>query len=438
VASPEGLWQAEGLAPGDYVIQVTDSRGSRWLSERLTLLTDMAPVDLYLPFDRLEGDLTLGGKPLAATLYFGGATGSRRISIRSDEEGKFYVFLPRQESWFADVVQPEIGLSTRVTGIVVRKLPGQPWARVQIDLPDTRVFGEVVDEEGKPLPGAVVDAIGGVLPPPSVRTSEPDGEFELVGLEPGEWRLEARYSDLQRRLSSDSVPIEVGDRGDAERIRLVLREEQTLSGVVVSPAGQGVPGATVLANLDKSNRWVNGVMPHGATDIDGVFELSLPHGAEGLVLSVLAPGFAAKTLRADARQDEALIVAVEPLGGTIVISYDGGERIAPVLRRHYTDLFLPDRVADSWHLQQWAQVNGFRQDDPDRFVIPMLEPGHYTACFNAGAATFFTARLPGGGLADRCASGTLPPFGELHLTVPIPEDGLPEPDTGSMDLGEAE
>lgn len=435
VASPDGRWSAEGLAPGDYVVQVADSRRSRWLSQDVTLSPDMSPLDLDLPFDRLEGELTLGGEPLAATLHFGGATAARRVSVTSDEEGKFYVFLPRQDSWLADIVKREIGLSTRIEGIEVRKLPGQAWAKVQIDLPDTRVFGEAVDEEGRPLPGAIVEAIGGILPPPSARASKPDGEFQLVGLEPGEWRLEARYSDSQRRLSSDVVAIEVGDREDAEPLTLVLREGRRISGLVVSPSGRGVAGATVVAMLDRSRSWLSSAVPQAVTDVEGGFDLWVPHGTAGVVLSVLAPGFTLTTLRLEAPPAEPLVVTVEDVGGTVRIEYDGGEEISPVLRRHFTNLFAPDQIATSSHLGAWAQAHGVRQDSPGEFVIPMLPPGEYTACFQAGEAVFFSRRLPDGGLPGRCASGTLAPFGELRLTVPIPDEGIAEPASpGSIDL----
>lgn len=421
-SSREGTWSAGGLAAGEYVLGVRDSRGSRWLWDEVTVAPSMPPHDARLPAERLEGTLRLGGEPLAATLYFGGRQGVRRIPVRSDEDGKFYVFLPRQEEpWVAQIVEPEIGLDRLIGDIEVRKLPGAPWAKVEIDLPDTVVFGEVVDEEGQPLIGAAVDAIDGEgKRRSSVSSGEPDGEFELAGLEPGRWRIEAWYRRGGRRLSSESLEVEVGDRDGSEMLQLVLREESTLSGLVLSPDGQGVPGAKVVARIDRSERPLLGMMPSAMTDVDGVFELDLPHGAGRTIVSVLAPGFTVKALSVDARREDPLIVELEQAGGTVIVSYEGGEAIKPILLRNRTDLFNPHLVAHSWALRQWSELHGHSKEDRS-YAVPMLEPGPYTACYDVGYGVLSSGWLPAGGLPDRCASGVLSPYGELHLTVRVPE-----------------
>lgn len=422
-ATLEGRWSHGGLAPGDYEIRVGDGRGSRWATQEVTLGQWRLPIEIDLPFERLEGTVRLADDPIAATLYFGGRHGQRRIPIRSDEDGKFYVFLPRQEDpWFADVIAPEKGIDVRVTGIEVRKLPGEPWAKTEIELPDTRVFGTVVDEAGGLLGGAVVEVVGPKGEDlANTRSSESEGDFQFVGLEAGSASIQARLLLSGRRLSSDRVPVEVGDREEAQPLRLVLREDFELEGLVVAPHGQGVPGAKVMSRLDSSQRPLLSIMPTATTDVDGAFTLHIPQGAQRVILSVLAPGYALRSLPVDATVGEPLLVELDSAAGTLVVSYSGGEEVPPVLRRHRTELFHPHLVAHSGTLRQWAELNGEAQGDPDLYVVPMLEPGPYTVCYDVGYGIQSTGWLPPGGLPDRCASGVLAPHGELHLTVPVPD-----------------
>jgi hypothetical protein len=218
------------------------------------------------------------------------------------------------------------------------------------------------------------------------------------------------------------VAVELDDGRDADGIRLVLREESLLDGQVISSMGLGVPGAQVLARLDKSERPLVGVMPSATTDLDGVFSLSLPQGAGRMILSVLAPGFAVKSLVVDARESRTLMIELDQTGGTLVVTYDGGDEARPALRRYATELFRPHLVASSAALLQWAEAHGELQADPERYVVPMLEPGPYTVCYDVGFAVLSAGWPPPGGLPDRCAGGILPAFGELHLSVPVPED----------------
>jgi hypothetical protein len=424
----EGRWKTGGLAAGDYEIRVSDSRGSRWSTQQLTVGPWSLPVEVELPFERLEGSLKMADEPVAATLFFGGRHGARRIAIRSDDEGKFYVFLPRQEEpWFADVVKPEIGIDVRIAGIEVRKLPGEPWAKTEIDIPDTRIFGTVVDEAGTALGGAVVEVVGPEgEDAATVRSSDETGDFQFVGLESERVRVQARYVHAGRHLSSDGVAVEIGDREDAQPVRLTLFEDLELEGQVLAPHGQGVPGARVMARLHSTQRQLLSVMPSTTTDVEGLFTLRVPQGTERIILSVLAPGFAVRSFPVDDPGSQPLVVELDQTAGTVVVSYSGGDDLKPALRQHRTELFHPHLVAQSGALRQWVELHGTSPDDPEAYVVPMLEPGLYTACYDVGYSILTAGWLPLGGLPDRCASGVLTPHGVLNLTVPVPEPEVDE------------
>ena len=422
VAGRDGGWSTGELVPGRYTLRVGDGRGARWAIRQVTLGDWNLPVEVELPIDRLEGTVKLAGEPVAATLYFGGRHGAIRNRVRSDDEGKFYVFLPRKEDpWVADVVAPELGIDVQVRNIEVRKLPGEPWAKTEIDLPDTRIIGTVLDESRNLLPGAVVEIVGTDGDYLATTNSDGEGTFEISGLQPGSVSVQARYARSGRRLSSERVAVELGDREEAQPVRLTLLEDSSLEGQILAPQGQGVPGARVMARLHDPHGTLLSVMPSSTTDVDGVFNLRLPRGAEQIVLSVLAPGYAVRSLPVQVQRGQPLMVELAPTGGTLVISYEGEDQVSPALLRHRTSLFQPHLVAQSGALRQWAQLHGVTQDDPDRFVIPMLEPVPYTACYKAGFRVLSAGWLPVGGLSDRCASGVLAPHGRLNLTVPVPD-----------------
>lgn len=423
LASQEGLWQADRLSPGRYLLKVGDPSGARWAAQEVMVADGLPPIEVSLPYVRVEGILRLGGEPLAADLYFGGRFGARRVAARSDGEGKFYIVLPQQdEPWIVEIVASAIGLEALVGGVEPRRAPGEPWAKTEIDLPDGRVAGVVVDESGAPVPGVLVEAVAAAdRARPASSRSSPDGSFELRALDEGAYYLEAVHHRQGRSLSAEPALVEVVEGSPAERVRIELLEELSLSGQVLSPAGEGVPGARVLALLDRSERPLHGVMPSATTDLDGGFELNLPRGAGRVIVTVLAPGYAIESRVVDARRAEWLPLELDPTGGTLAVSYDDGEATTPAALKFRTMIFNPHMVAPSSALIQWAELHGMRNDaDVARLVIPMLKPGPYTVCYDVGFAVWSTGHLPPGGLPDRCASGELPPFGELHLTVPVP------------------
>jgi hypothetical protein len=92
-----------------------------------------------------------------------------------------------------------------------------------------------------------------------------------------------------------------------------------------------------------------------------------------------------------------------------------------IVRRLRTTVFHDYR--EPADLANWAYLHGISQTDPGRFVIPLLEPGRYSACREADDPP------PGAevasALAGSCASGELGAYGELTLELPKPEAAKP-------------
>jgi Carboxypeptidase regulatory-like domain len=390
LASEEGVLRFPALAPGPYEIQVNTAQGTRWAFEEVEVRPGMAPHVVELPLLEVEGEVLLGSEPLRSQVWFGGVFGAVRVPIETDEEGRFTTFVPqRDEPWRVEVVNVGAQIHATFPGVEVKKAPGQPAARVRLAVPDTAVRGEVVDEAGKPA-AARIRAVGPGTPP-NVSSGE-DGAFELRGLAPGDWQLEASAGSREAGRQSAPVTVQVAEDRPVESLRLVLRPQVELAGQVVGPAGQAIPGALVYAFPDQEEQLLTGRTPQATTDVSGTFRLRLPAGAGGTRLLVLAPGFALRQLRTDARSKEPLIVSVQQVGGTVAVAFEGGAEVPEVLKQLGTSLFH-DFLIPADILRQWAEAQRAYQE-PGRYVIPMLEPGPSTACYEVPNQAERSGRLP--------------------------------------------
>lgn len=426
----EGRFHAGDLEPGEHRLTVIDSRGSRWHSEKVEVTGPGTVHRVEMPYDRLEGLVTLAGEPLPSTVYFGGRSGSERVVIDTNEEGIFYVFLPRRESWFADVYSGRLDLLARIDGIVVERQAGEPWAKTEIEVPDTRVFGEVVDGEGRPLGGAQVQVYG---PEPEEErgqesrrvNADPDGRFELHGSQAGLWGLEARYWGGPKGpfASAPLTEVEVEEGSPTGPVRLVAREDHILSGLVVAPNGDGVPGALVVPGLEQGASPVSWDIQHEVTEVDGTFRFRIPSGVPAVQLQVYPPGHAARHFRILLPAEDPVIVPVDAVGGTIVLRPSDPEALTD-RSFHFKTALFGEFLYYTPALRLWAGSWGIRETD-NLLVVPSIEPGPYTACFDVTSLSIATGRLPAG-VEARCVSGTLAPGGELTLEVPVPRPPEPE------------
>lgn len=421
--SESGRFRATDLEPGDYQLEVTDGHDATWFHEDVQLGSESRELTVTLPILRVEGTVTLGDEPLAATVHFGGRHGAQRISVDSDEAGKFYVFLPEQKSWLVDVVNPGESVYHRIEDLELQGDLQDRKAEARIEIPDTTLRGTAVDELDRPLPGAHVRAVGVT----TVETDSPDGRFEIRGLSPGRVRLEAEYYRPGESLFAESVELHLADGETREDVRLVLRPQKEVNGQVVDGQGRGVLGATVLAMLVQDDRLLTSAIRDAVTDVDGVFRMRLPAATRDLTLNVLPPGFAATQapVTFDGDEDEkTVIVPVDPVGGTVTLTRSLGQEDHSLHLYHRGILAVP-------YLRRWARLHG-EERTPTRLAIPMLEPGEYTACVLPDYSWW---SHPPADADDLCASGTLTPYGELVLDLSAASDRDRESDRVANSLG---
>jgi hypothetical protein len=415
-AGREGRWWQDGLDSGRYRLVVADASGARWATRDLDLDGADHDVRIELPFERIEGRVTLGGEVLeGATVWSGGRHGETRISAISDEEGAVYVIVPVREAWPIDVRAEEPPVVARLDAVEVHDHPAQPWRRVEIELPDTALGGVVVKEEGDPVAGATVRVM---REEPPVRffieTSDEEGRFSLEALKSGRWRAQAEWRDGEgRRWLSDGVAASVAaDRG--EQVRLVLRPPWTFSGQIVGPGGGGVFGAEVTGvpvypQPGERSTYVDTAV----TGFSGEFAIDVPAEATAVRLTALPPGYAAMQWPPFERGSPPRVLAVDGNGGTLRI--EGLPVLATARVEELPGIFGLDRWSVGT-LVRWARMAGGDPGSGEEgaLVVPSMSAGRYIVC--PGGTSPAVAAAGGEG----CVSGELLPYSELTLTTPSP------------------
>jgi hypothetical protein len=389
-AQPDGGLVISGQPSGRFGITVLDSLGNRLADSQVSLDGPDSPAQrIEIDLITLEGTVRLGQEPLPARLWFGGRSGAMSLQMESDSEGRFQGVLPREGDWMVDVESAEPRLRSRTRLDVRANRAGK--ATAEIVLPDTRVFGTVVDPQGKPVPKADVFAMTERVE--LLETADAVGTFELRGLPEGAAWLTS--SDDKR--GSRRILVDLLDGRPVGPIELRLQATRKQSGRVVSPRG-AVAGAQVAI--------LASTPPEGGgfaqTDPDGSFEVEVPEATQRVVAIVAAPGFALKAFEA-------------PVGAplSLAVSEDRGDleiRLAmkrdELVRRDLTvqvfqnGLSLLSNILHRWSLDQgepWVE-------GAPAIRIPGLAPGEYRICL-------VPVRLPLEGhpasAGPECASGLL-------------------------------
>ncbi len=413
-----GHWRKDGLSPGSYRLIVSTAR-AKWFTTRFDLKTGLESLHARIPVLRIRGRARSGDAPIHGSLVFRNDDGAR-VALETDENGAFRGSLPQlateTRSWSVSVTSRTPLMRRSVEGVEVSSHDGtEAW--VEVTLPDTRLEGRLVGLDGQPYGRkAIVSAQlteGSISIAQGLVRPEDAGRFRLEGLTPGAYWVSAEGD----RAESDRVSVVLPEDSDPSPVRLVMREQNTLDGRVISPGGTGVPGAEVLAfpaNLPGS------LVSPQRTDADGRFRLPVVQGTRDLCLSVGAPGFAYKILRRSVRDDDlSVVVSLERDGGTLLLE----DFKDPAGQVGTTAYLLREGSFEALNsLLRWAGANGGAKSPDGRMVIPNLAAGEYVVCWahmNEVAALVF-----GGLPRSRCVSGTLVPGGELTLALPaVPDSG---------------
>lgn len=412
----EGRIRIAGQTPGSFWVKVMDSTGSGLVYQELTV---QGPEDgqqsIEIPFVTLQGSLSLGRHPLAARLFFGGRNAAVSIKMESDEKGRFHGVLPREGTWPVDIRSDDGTVETLAKVKIAADRLGR--ASAEIRLPDTHVFGSVVNEESRPVPGAEVALASGT----DVIQAETDGEgrFEVRGAPEGPVQLLARHRSRDAHSASDVTFLALSDSQDVGPVQLRLRPMKTVTGRIQGGHGP-VTGATVLVQPLQPPLGFSGA---ARTGLDGAFSVEVPAQAQVVQATVSPPGYALKAFQFEP-DGIPVVLNVPEDGGTLEFSlpYSGEDAreigLAYLVFQNGLPLAAPQ-------LMPWAKGHGspYAGATGADFQVPNLAPGDYRVCVVPRAGmTAWALSGWSGGIAE-CAAGSLSSGGTLRLKVSKSREG---------------
>jgi len=288
---------------GSYIVLAAGPQPlQRTAAKVVVAASDTRDATFTIPNRRIDGRLTLGGKPLAGV----------RVRLQkdvldwsteavTDADGAI-----RGALWDGGTFDLAIDggtLPSLVRSRITIAGHGDP-AAFALDLPARRIRGAVVDEHGEPVDRAVVvlRAKSGDLPT-NVRTiTGPDGAFEYAGIHPGPYTIDVIS---QRHLLRDSVAFEAREGDAVVRQDVVLNNGRPQSIDVVDNHGSPLADALVACTTDASLRAAV------RTDARGHAVLMTPPGDPGMAWVAPANGSLAM-VRLDRSQAPVKIVVPPP------------------------------------------------------------------------------------------------------------------------------
>lgn len=405
-ADEEGRFTVPGQSSGRFRVSLEDSLGNKLYSgEHSAEGPEPTPQSIEVKFVTVEGTVRLGEEALPAVLWFGGRSGATSAKMEADVEGRFQGVLPHEGLWRVQLESARPALSTWTKADVRASRSGK--ARVDITLPDTRVFGKVVDEQGKPVPQADLAVRGENLD--VAQQTDTSGAFEVRGLPAGAVWLAAESSS---RVSNRVFATLVEGR-TVGPIELRLRQTRRVDGTVESAQGP-VAGArvSILARTPDGGEAV------AMTDTGGAFQVDLPRAASRVVAIASAPGFALRAFEASVDQGPLRLQVTDEAGAleiTVPLTRDDLMRENLTLAAYQNGLPVPASA-----LVQWASDQGQPRDDTDQTLrVPAVAPGEYRVCLVPRAMELllpWSAAPEGAG----CDSGVLAPGGTLMLKLGRP------------------
>jgi len=395
-----GRFTARDLAPGGYLVFVEDAAGSTLATEQIELAEGQDRLTLDLPLVFVDGEIHLEDEPLSAELVFGGhITGSVRLV--SDEEGKFFGYLPRAGSWLVYVEAQAPPVQRYLWDIEV-----EDGDHLSLQLPDIGIEGRVVDEEGEVAGGALVRLQDETVGRKVTAEAKADGSFHFRGLDEGSYTVAAEDGGRV----SQSVNLRLRKEIESPPLDLVLQKRQTLRGTVISPRGP-VPGSLVYAYVSSRP----GSPPHltveqAITDAAGGFLIQVPSQTTTVRFSVFPPGYNLTTVPDAEIVDKEFLINVSSDGGSVHlrIEREAYNWATPALGGR-VELSGPDGLINFYELTRWAGINGLKMAADFRdLIVPALPAGPYKACYYplAGAEEATLHRDP------ECQEFTIVPYGQ--------------------------
>ena len=303
--------------------------------------------------------------------------GAAVVRAQTGPDGGFAVELPVGRY---DVRASENGFQTYSNGEPFEVRPGSPPLDLNVTMvPTASLSGRVAGLEGSEISGIVVvsPSQDPELPPKQRRVV--NGQFSVVGLDPGSYTLEVRIPGYVP-VTLEDISLIAGDRiGDLVVSPVVGRRVQ---GEVRDSAGREMAGAEVMVSLIGDARGLSQV---GYADENGVFSVSgLTDGI--FEVSARARGYSGDVNRLDIDSEDltGIQLQLDPLGRVI-------GSLAEDIPAATTIYAIPERAVDQQApSRDW--VEGDLSEDGAFEIVGLSEGAYYLAALAPG---FLRTYLPG-------------------------------------------
>lgn len=294
VTDGDGFFVAKDLAPGRYDLAATAAGFSRATARGVEVPEGAGELEFGIlvlaPGIDLHGRVVdTAGQPIAdAKIYsqpsdgryggFFGLVGTEEPETTTGPEGRFVIADGSLGDRLQIMAVKEGYVSEMERNV---QLPSDEPVRIVLQ-PSSKILGRVVDADGVPLEGVVVDAtpeekgrrgrmIGRSR---NTRPTGVDGRFEIVGVEPGKTMIHANKSGFKAlQIGGFEVP---ADR-PLEGVELQMVTGAEVFGTLTNADGDPVGGVVVMV-LTSDRGFADG--GYGQTDGDGKFRIAgLPLGS---------------------------------------------------------------------------------------------------------------------------------------------------------------
>jgi Carboxypeptidase regulatory-like domain len=388
-----GICITQQLATGHYLLRVSvparsvsaDKEAEVAAGEETELQVDLSPI-------RLHGTVRLGARPAPGfriAVFNDDAVIPRRgvkdvaASGTTDEEGEYETTLWSAGDYSLALTSPQGAPAT-----AKRRQLESPDEEVDFQLDDAAVTGLVVDQMAKPVQGAAVMVRwkGPESTETRIAVSSSDGTFSFPMITTGPVTLQAHLAGYR---STEPLPMEFVSGATLGPVKLVLRKEKTVRGVVTNAAGAPVAQVWVASYTLDAGEFARKIAAT-VTAADGSFELQIPeNGAARFFVS--GPGCPLAAVAVATPEQEAQIrCAVAPSALGVLIKDREGSPLtqASLILRRNGAVIPQDAIATHLALLQMPGET----DGSGRLVLAGLAPGDYDV-FLAGSTSEGLASL---------------------------------------------
>jgi len=140
--------------------------------------------------------------------------------------------------------------ATVFTTVLLAWLPAMAQTSTTSSAKSGTISGRVVTESGRPLPNAnvIVRRAGSVDLANTITNTDRDGRFELSGLQPVSYRVDAWLQGYAPRVRDHEDP-QAGIYRAGDSVTLVLTKGGVITGTVTNQTGEPVVGVMVRAQI---------------------------------------------------------------------------------------------------------------------------------------------------------------------------------------------